>query len=229
MAMEPDPKEILGVLMNITQAQQRQTAELLNDIRDEIGKLEVATELAKTASVGIKASAASADVSMAKLGSKVELAASMAVEPAMVKSFMWAGSTSAKAMNDALGPILAKLSSATDKASTAADQADLKMRRAAQWITWKVCALAAAGVVVIWAMAWYGVWSARHEVETLRADIEGMKANIAELENKGGKLTLHSCDGQMCIEVDRDQRTTAHWAVPWGDAKKGYFVIPKWR
>ncbi len=230
MSMEPDPQEMMGVLVGMAQTQQRQTAELLKALGAEVGKLEVTTELAKTASLGIKKAAQAADASVADLVPQVALAAGMAVEPAMVASFKWAGSASAQALDLAMAPILAKLTGATEKASTAADQADLKMRRAAQWITWKVGALVAGGVAVLWLVAWYGAWSAHQEAERLREDIAGMKANVAELEKKGGRLTLSNCAGRLCIEVDPDQRAKgALWSVPWGDAKKGYFVIPKWR
>lgn len=229
MATEPDPKEMLGALMNITQVQQRQTADLLEDMRREIGKLQTATALAQGAAGGIETSAASTVQAVARLEAKVSQAAAAAVTPAMEAAFKWAVVPAVKAIDVAAEPILAKLSGAAEKAGSAVDQAELKMRQAAQWVTWKVGALVALTVLAIWALAWYGVWSARQEAEALRAEIETMKATVAELEKKGGQLTLNRCGGEICIQVDRNQRTDAPWAVPWGDAKKGYFVIPKLR
>lgn len=229
MAIEPDPKEMLGALMNITQVQQRQTADLLEDMRKEIGKLQTATALAQGAAGGIETSAASTVQAVARLEAKVSQAAAAAVKPAMEASFKGAAATAVQAIDIAAKPFLTQLSGAAVKAGAAVDQADVKMKQAAQWITWKVSALVSLTVLAIWALAWYGVWSANREAEALRAEIENMKATIAELEQKGGGLTLSRCGGEICIQVDRNQHTDVQWVVPWGDAKKGYFVIPKWR
>lgn len=229
MATEPDPKEMLGALMNITQVQQRQTADLLEDMRKEIGRLQTATALAKGAADGIETSAASTVQAVERLEDRVSKAAAAAVKPAMEASFKGVTSTAVTAIDTAAKPFLTQLSGVADRVGSAVDRADVKMRQAAQWITWKVSALAAMTVLVIWALAWYGVWSANREAESLRADIEGMKATVAELEKKGGRLNLSRCGGEICIQVDRNQRTDVPWGVPWGDAKKGYFVIPKWR
>src|SRR5450631_1488582 len=106
MAQEPDSTEMLGALMNITQVQQLQTADLLEDMRTEIGKLQTATALANGASVGIEKSAASTVQAVAGLETKVSLAAAAAVNPAMEASFKWAAATAAQAIDIAAEPIL---------------------------------------------------------------------------------------------------------------------------
>ena len=148
---------MMGVLLQMTQTQQRQIDELLKSLAARIGALDVATEVAKAAASDITASAKSAKASVAEMAPQLGVAVSMAVEPALLRCFQWAGNASAKALDDAAKPVLGQLKESTQVASATADQLDQKLRRAALWVNWRLWALPFAVALLILSFAWYRV------------------------------------------------------------------------
>lgn len=151
-----------------------------------------------------------------------------AVGEAVGRSLAGASETAANALSAATGPIVGQLSGAVQ----AADEAGDKLHRAATAFGWRWVAMAAAaaagGIVAVVLAAWLTVWWQRHQVNSLAeqkaalaADVAQMRANVATLAKKGGRIVMADCDGRLCIEVNSKD---GHWT----NTKTGAtLVIPK--
>ena len=159
-----------------------------------------------------------------------------AVDASVAKSLAGASNEAAKALSEAVKPILDSLSNVV----RAADGVDGKLSRATASFGWKWVALAggaaAGGIVAVVLVGWLSIWWQRHQVESLldqKAVLQGevveLQANVANLEKKGGKIKMSICGPKkrFCVEVEPDQgKGVENFKGPFGD-DEGRYIIPK--
>lgn len=191
-----------------------------------------------------RAAVAQAAASVAGIAGEVRKAAADAV-PAMQKaageavgasvrqSLAGASDAAAKALGEAAKPVIGSLSGVVQAAS----DAEGSMRNAGAWFAWKWVAVAAGGVggvclVAYAALAWqlHQVSSLREEKAALLGDVAQLQANVAALEKKGGRITMTTCGGRLCIEASSNQGQGAEqWkGGNWSNKETGVqLVIPR--
>ena len=120
-------------------------------------------------------------------------------------------------METATAPILNRLTGVT----TAAAQAEGRLRGAVAWFTWRWVAIAWAWAAGLLLVAFVAITLLdkfyRVELDDLRAEVAEQQAALKTLNAKGGKARLTVC-GQarrLCVQIDKE-------AGEFGD---GYYVI----
>ncbi len=126
------------------------------------------------------------------------------------------------------------LAGATETASVAAKE----LKRAAQWFGWKAFALAAVGMAGVCLVAWGSIWWQRHQIAALierkaalQSDVAELRANVTNLEKKGGKIKMNTCGPKkrLCVEVEPDQGAKGweNLKAPFSGDGEGTYIIPK--
>lgn len=167
----------------------------------------------------------------------IQKAAGEAVGASVRQSLAGASDAAAKALSEASRPIVGQLSGVVKAAGEAEGQ--ISGAVAAFGWRWAVLAggAAAGGIVAVLLAAWLAVWWERHQVEqlaeqrqALAADVAQLQATVSALEKRGGRVTLSTCGGRLCIEASRNQGEGAEkWAGAWWSNKSTgvQLVIPK--
>ena len=219
-----DVKQMLGVLLNTTEQQSQTTEKLLAALKGDIEGLNAATHETQNAASLISQSAGNA-------AQTVQKAVKEAVGDSMVNCMDGVSQTASMALETALVPILRKLSDLVTKA----DEAEEKLTRATASFGWKWAATASmltvGAVVIALGLLWAIVDYQRGEVESLMAEKAQLKADVAILEKKGGRIKLNQCgpSGRLCVEITTNQGDgKGAFYGAWQDASASRdFVIPK--
>ena len=224
-------KMALGKLADMTVKQQAAIGKLLGDWDAEIGRLKVVTADTRSAAVKVSNVVGKIDEAADSVKTAAATGAYEAVKPALEEAMKEVSTTAAEIVDKTTTPLLAKLVLSINQADEATRQVETKMRDAAQWFRWKTVAVmagaAAAGVILIWAMAAVQVSSARDEarkiteqrdkmileMKDLAATIDRMKTTVAQLKVSGA--TVHDCGGRKCFEARVNQGENTEWHAAW--------------
>jgi hypothetical protein len=209
-----DPKDMLGVLLNMTDSQQKAIAGLLGELKGEVSKLKKAAEAVQQGAVQVKGSAQAVDGAVRDVLPALTQAAGTGASMGVVGSMEMTAKAAADALEKANGPVLDRLTGVVE----AAGQAEGTLRQAAAWFSWKFMVLAtgttAAGMLALWALASVYVQWQRSDIEALAARRQVLTAEVAQLQanaedwaKKGGRTKLERCGEQarLCVRVDTGQ------------------------
>ena len=165
----------------------------------------------------------------------IQKAAGDAAGNAVRDSLVGAAETAATALGVAAKPVIGSLSGVVK----AAGEAEGRLRSAGAWFAWKWVAVAAGGMAGACLLAWASILWQRHQVESLTeekaallGEVDELRAGVAALAKKGGRIKLSLCGpdtDRLCVEAASDQGGgQTNWRGSWNNAKSGQqFVIPK--
>ena len=142
------------------------------------------------------------------------------------QSLAGASQTAATALETATAPLLNRLTGVT----TAAEQAEGKLRNAGAWFAWKWVAVALGGLAGVCLVAYGSLWWQMHQIESLSEQKAELEANVALLEKRGGKIKMNNCGGRLCIEASTNQgKGKTDWSGTWQttDGNETPLVIPR--
>lgn len=103
-----------------------------------------------------------------------------------------------QAASDSLAGAVAPALKAITGAAGRAQKAEQSLRSAVSWVGWKwaaICAAASAGLLVV-------VWSLAVLMTPSGSEMAELRAHAIDLERRGGKIKLSTCDGRLCARVD---------------------------
>ena len=103
---------------------------------------------------------------------------------------------------------------ATKGANGRINEAAAAMERARQWMSWQWVALAGLLAVALVAVVFIASWAI---TDSYRTEIAEARAVVAQLENRGGKAKLSTCEGRLCVAVVK--------GAAYGDKKDTFMVI----
>jgi len=179
-----------------------------------------------------EASAASREVKQAGAAvvPAVNQAASNAVAGSMKRAFADIAGPASSALDEAVKPVMEKLS----RLAQLAFEMEKTAQHALRWFSYKWIALIAAAFVGIGAMAWASVWWQRNQVSelteqktALEADIAQMQINAEALAKKGARIKITDCGGRLCIVASKNQTGSfSDWHGLWNDKTGQTMVIP---
>lgn len=191
-----------------------------------------------------RAALTQAAASVAGVAGDVRKAAANAV-PAMQKavgeaigasvrqSFTGASEVAAKALGEAVKPVIDSLSGVVQEANKAKGS----LKNAGQWFAWKWVAVAGGGLVGVCLVAYVALAWQLHQVKSLgdekaelAADVAQLQANVSALEKKGGRIVMTTCGGRLCVEASTNQGQGAEqWkGGSWSHKETGVqLVIPR--
>ena len=204
--MTIDP-EILGVLAHTARKQQEATAQLLKQLGQVLSKLDTAVGAAGGAVKDVRDVLVQADAVAAKLAAAAHDGAhdgaKAAVGPAMTKAMDEVGLTAKIALERAVGSMLPRFS---DLSATAI-YAELQMKSAVNWITWKVTALTAGAVIAVCLVAACFVQWQRDDYDKLVQRNSKLIRDNAELDAvvEADKATVRQLQASMA-RIEAQQR-----------------------
>ena len=102
----------------------------------------------------------------------------------------------------------------------------------ARSLGWRWWVVAGAAMTVACLVGGISVWWQTSELASLRAervevqqDLDQLKRGVLDLENKGARIRLNSCDGRLCVEIATNQGGAKVEGV-WQSQDGRQFVIP---
>ena len=147
-----------------------------------------------------------------------------------------AGDAAAKAVTETLDQAPKTAQTAFKAATDALDIATGKVRTAGAWLTWQFALVfilvGAAAVATNYAIGRFTLPD-RAEIDALRSEKAELEASIADLNKRGAKIKINTCDGRLCIEASTNQgKDTAGNPAPMGswrtsDGRDVPMVIPR--
>lgn len=232
-----DAQQQLFGLMAVAEEHQKAVNAALERLAAE--RVALAQERAAVAQAAASVAGAAGEVRKAAAEAlpAIQKAAGEAVGASVRQSLAGASEAAAKALSEASSPIVGQLSGVVKAAS----QAEGQLSGAVAAFGWRWAMLAAStaagGIVALMLAAWLTVWWQRYQVEqltekrqALAEEVARLQATVSDLEKRGGRVTLATCGGRLCIEASPNQGKGAeNWAGAWW---KMYstgvpFVIPK--
>ena len=218
-----DPQKQLYGLMAVADEQQKAVAAALDGLAKERAALaQAAAQIAAQATAVTQAAANTAP--------KLQKAAGGAVDEALRVGLLNLSETAVAALDEASRPLLGRMSMATKAASEASETLADSLGGFRQRLTRVVVSLSAGAVAVVGLSAWGMVAWQRHQVESLQqerqaltGEVEQLRANVAALAKKGGRIKLESCGpaDRLCVEIASNQGT---WHDESGSRR---FAVPK--
>ena len=172
-------EEQLGVLLSMTEQQQKAIAEAVEELKKQTASLNgVAPDLQKSVQT--------------------------AIVTALARSMGDVAQGAQAAVKASVDPVLQSLSGVVE----AANQAEAKLNRAVaafgrRWLL--LASVSAATVFFALLMAVHAaVWWERSELESLKAEKATLQENIARLDNLKGHIKLSTCgeNNRPCVEVE---------------------------
>jgi hypothetical protein len=116
--------------------------------------------------------------------------------------------SAAKTLSETVEPVAARL----EGAASAAGAVEAKLRRVAEWLSWRLAGRVGlalgVGVLVTWCLAWAVLTSREHEVRDLQALRESLTAEVEALQHQAARLKVVDCEqhggpkGRKCLPVD---------------------------
>lgn len=172
-----DQQDMLGVLLSMTEQQQKAIAEAVEELKKQTASLNgVAPDLQKAVQTAIAAALAR---SMGDVAQGAQTAVKASVDP-----------------------VLQSLSGVVE----AANQAEAKLNRAVaafgrRWLMLAGVSSASACFALLLTV-YAAVWWERSELESLKAEKATLQENIARLDKLKGHIKLSICDNRPCVEVE---------------------------
>ena len=207
--MSVSEQELFG-LMAVAQEQQQAATLILK--RLEAQQAELTQTIAK---------ARSAVDEMNKSGHAsaliIEKSTRIAVEKAVQTALESVQQQTRSALGDSMNPAVKALQGVTDRA----EQAEENLHQASRALSWKWTAICAAMGCTLLATV---VGLSMLLVPT-PSEIATLRANVAALEARGGKVQLTQCgpSNRLCAQIDIKANTAKNGAFGWG--KEGDWVI----
>ena len=206
-----DPQAMLGVLMSLTEDQQKAIAGLLGEFKGEVAGLREAVQAARQGAAKVIGAAQAVDSVIKGATPALRQAAGDGAGAAVDRSLKGAAETAAQALEQASGPVIERLSGVVQ----AAGQVEGQLRRTAARFSWQWAVLATAstaGGLLIVGLAGSALsgWQ-RHEIGRLVEQRQALTAEVAQLQGsadewakKGGRAKLERCGEQqrLCVRVD---------------------------
>jgi len=156
----------------------------------------------------------------------VRKAATDGVHSAIAPALAGALASAAKTLSETVEPVAARL----EGAASAAGAVEAKLRRVADWLSWRLAARVGValgiGVLVTWCLAWAVLTSREHEVRDLQALRESLTAEVEALQHQAVRLKVVECEqhsgpkGRKCLPVDISGL--------YGDPKANVLYYPVW-
>jgi len=174
-----DKQDMLGVLLSMTEQQQKAIAEAVEELKKQTASLNgVAPDLQKSVQT--------------------------AIVTALARSMGDVAQGAQAAVKASVDPVLQSLSGVVE----AANQAEAKLNRAVaafgkRWLM--LASVSAASAFFALLMTVYAaVWWERSELESLKAEKATLQENIARLDNLKGHIKLSTCgeNNRPCVEVE---------------------------
>ena len=223
--MEEMQQQLFG-LMTVAEEHQAAVAAAIKSLAEE--RLALAKERA-----ALSQAAASLSATASAALPAIQKAAGEAVGASVRQSLVGASEVAAKALGEAVKPVLGRLAGVVKAAS----DAEGSLKNAGQWFAWKWVAVAAGGLVGVCLVAYVALSWQLHQVKSLgdekaelAADVAQLQANVSALEKKGGRIVMTTCAGRLCIEASSNQgQGSEPWkGGSWSNKETGVqLVIPK--
>jgi hypothetical protein len=172
-----DKQDMLGVLLSMTEQQQKAIAEAVEELKKQTASLNgIAPDLQKAVQTAIV-------VSLARSMSDVAQGAQTAVKASV-------------------DPVLQSLSGVVE----AANQAEAKLNRAVaafgrRWLILVGVSTASAFFALLLTV-YAAVWWERSELDSLKAEKATLQENIANFDKLKGRIKIVICDKRPCVEVE---------------------------
>lgn len=115
--------------------------------------------------------------------------------------------------------VVAEMKACTADVSGSLATACDAVKSATASLGFKWCLIAGAGLLSFIVASYAFIEWQRHTIGTLSADIANMKATVAILESKGGRMNTTTCGGVFCVEIDISKPgwgDNAKYRIPWG-------------
>lgn len=172
-------------LMAIAQEQQEAAAAVLATLEQQQAKLAEVIEEARRAVADMSHAGDTAATIIGRAAKEAVGAAMGGVE----------GKTET-AIKGATAPALAAIKQATQQATEAADE----LRGTVGWVSWKWALILAASSAGALGAFFLAVWL----IVPGAGELAELKANVADLEQRGGRIQLHTCGegSRLCARVD---------------------------
>ena len=208
-----DQQQLLATLIQLSDEQQHRIAELLSRLEGQAQTLTRASQQAEHA-------ASALDRGGQKTALTLQAAVREGVETALHATLTTVSQRAERAFEEAGQPLLHTLAEVTKSA----DAIEHRLQRAVKTFRWKWsliaggAALAAVVAVIlgVWLMATFMVSWRSAELEQLDAEIAQRKAQLEELDRRGGKIELTDCGGRLCAYASTNQgKGYKDWKAPW--------------
>lgn len=231
-----DPQKQLYGLIAVAEEQQKAAAAAIAGLAQE------RAALARERTALAKAAASMADQAAAVVEASTEAAptlkeaAGSAVDAALGVGIGELSKKAVGAWEKAAKPALDTLKAATEEAKEASGTLESALSGFKQRAARVVMGLSAGAVAVVGLSAWGMVAWQRHQVASLQqerqaltGEVEQLRANVAALAKKGGRIVMSDCGGRLCVEVSSNQgEGSEKWQAYWRREKSGAgFVIPR--
>lgn len=199
-------QELFG-LMAVAQEQQQAVSEALKNLEDRQVALNAVIARAGTAVEEMnKAGHASALI--------IEKATRIAVEKAVQAALASVQQQTQATLGDSVNPAVKALQGVTARA----EKAEESLHQAASSISWKWAAIWGATSCVLLA----SIVALSMLLVPSPNEIAALRANVAALESRGGKINLTTCGKRLCAEIDvKANKSTGGWG------KDGDYMILK--
>lgn len=199
-------EELFG-LMAVAQEQQQAVSEALKNLEDRQVALNAVIARAGTAVEEMnKAGHASALI--------IEKATRIAVEKAVQAALASVQQQTQATLGDSVNPAVKALQGVTARA----EKAEESLHQAASSISWKWAAIWGATSCVLLA----SIVALSMLLVPSPNEIAALRANVAALESRGGKINLTTCGKRLCAEIDvKANKSTGGWG------KDGDYMILK--
>jgi len=196
--MSISEQELFG-LMAIAQEQQKAAAVALEQLEAQRADLDRTIERAKAAVLEMeKAGHASALI--------IEKATRIAVSEAVGSALVHVRDETVSTLGESVGPAVRALAGATGRAESVGEE----LRDVASSISWKwagICAFASCMLLVT-------VVGVSMLLVPTPGEIADLRANVAALEARGGKIQLNQCgpDNRLCAKINvKVNKSTGGW------------------
>jgi len=208
-----DQQQLLATLIQLSEEQQNRIAELLNRLEQQAQTLTRASQQAAQA-------ASALDRSGQKTASILQAAVQEGVETALHATLTTVSQRAERAFKDAGQPLLHSLAGITK----AAEETENRLQRAVKTFQWKWGAIAGGAALAAVVAVILGVWLTASllvswqsaELERLNTEIAQSKAQLEELNRRGGKIELTDCGGRLCAYASTNQgKNYKDWKAPW--------------
>ena len=187
--------------MAVAQEQQQAVSETLKKLEDRQVALNAVIARAGTAVEDMsKAGHASALI--------IEKATRIAVEKAVQGSLASLQQQTQSTLGESVMPAVKALQGATERA----EQAEESLHQAASWISWKWAAIWASTSCVLLA----SIVGLSMLLVPSPSEIADLRANVAALEARGGKIQLVQCgpSNRLCAKIDvKANKSTGGWGT----------------
>ena len=180
-------EQALFGLMAVAQEQQQAAAAQLAALEQQQAQLTATIEQARRV-VEVMSNAGTASAGL------IERATKKAVDKAVTEALAGVSKVARDSLAGAVVPALSAIKGAAGRAQ----EAEKSLRDAVGWVGWKwagICGAASAGLLVV-------VWSLAVFMTPSGSEMAELRANITNLERRGGKIKLSTCEKRLCARID---------------------------